>query len=371
MGSGRFLEFGPLTLRMVFFVFAISLSVFIYSYRLKIKSYILWLLYIHLTLLSFSTSVGILNGAELSLIVEDVKPLLYFFMILPFAIFIKSNQSIKLVTNSIKFSSFIMMIIYLMLIAMIYFGLIDFKTVYHLISENSNDIMFRGSSSSEPQFFYKGFLYLNIGFIFFLLSPKKLDKYIALLLLISILLTFTRGFLLGLMLAFMYSFMVELKNKKSFFYFLIILLLIIIIFPIYMNFVGERGGSVRVRMIQIEQVIDSIGVLSLFIGHGFGIGVPIKPVHMEVAYLEIFHKQGLLGLIFWFAIIWMITKQYMTIKYKNHIVKSFFIGSIFVFMQSLTNPFINNPIGLSMVLISLISLKYIQKNEKNYKEKYE
>jgi len=61
----------------------------------------------------------------------------------------------------------------------------------------------------------------------------------------------------------------------------------------------------------------------------------------------------------------------MTIKYKNHIVKSFFIGSIFVFMQSLTNPFINNPIGLSMVLISLISLKYIQKNEKNYKEKYE
>lgn len=368
MGSGRFLEFGPLTLRMIFFILAIALSFFMYLMHLQIKKYVLWFVLVQLSLLSFSSFVGILNGANISLVLEDIKPLLYFFMILPFAVFIKNYQSIILVVNIIKFSSFLMMLFYLIFISLLYFSFINFDAIYSLVSEGSDDIMFRGAGSDEPGFFYKGFLYLNVGFIFFIFSPKKLDKVVAFFLFISILLTFTRGFIVALALSFIYLFLVEIKNKKSFFALVSIVLLIFILIPYYMTFVGERSESDIMRIIQIRQVIENISVVSLLIGHGFGVGIPIRPVHLEIAYLEIFHKQGLMGLLFWFLIIWMITKQYLTIKYKNHIVKSFFLSSVFVFMQSLTNPFINNPIGLAMVLVTLVSLIYIKNNEKEIYE---
>ena len=94
MGSGRFLEISFLTVRMIFFVFLLSLSLIVYIYQMKIKNYVLWLTFIHIAILSFSSLVGLLNDANLLSIAIDIKPLLYFFMILPFVLFIQKYESI-------------------------------------------------------------------------------------------------------------------------------------------------------------------------------------------------------------------------------------------------------------------------------------
>lgn len=371
MGDGRFFTIGSVTLRMILYILALIISFFILLDSKKVKRYVLWLSISFLLLISSSFFIGLINGATLYNILNDIKPLLYFLMILPFFIFINSYKRIILVVNIIKFSSFFMMMLYLIFIAFIYFGFIDFHSIYTIISKYSNDFMFRGSSSSNPTFFYKGFLYLNIGFIFFLLSPNRKNKIAALLILAAIVLTLTRGFIVGLLLTFIFGSIVEIQKKKSVILLIIIGFVIIGFAPMYMHIMGNRELSDSIRIIEFQQVIGSINFLSFFIGYGFGIGVPIKPIHMEISYLEIFHKEGLLGLFFWFTIAWMILKSYINIKDKDYIVKSFFLSAVFVYMESLTNPFLNNPIGMGMILISLISLQYIKENEIILKKSYE
>ena len=87
-------------------------------------------------------------------------------MILSFFLFIKTQKDVDLVVKLIKFSSFLLAILYILFLISMYFGLLDVKQVYIFISEHTDDIMFRGIDGNNASFFYKGFLYLNIGFIF-------------------------------------------------------------------------------------------------------------------------------------------------------------------------------------------------------------
>lgn len=118
----------------------------------------------------------------------------------------------------------------------------------------------------------------------------------------------------------------------------------------------ESGDELRIQT--IYQVIDRITPLSFFIGHGFGNGVPIREVHMEMSYLEIFHKQGIFGLLFWIYFLYSIYRYYKKVdnRYKD-IAGAFFIGAILIYVQSLFNPYMNNPIGMSALLLSYFSCR--------------
>lgn len=361
MGSGRILEIGPLTIRMIFYGISLFISVVFILYLKRVKRYVQWFVITFLTLTIFSVLIGLIHKADISYILEDLKPLSYFLMIIPFSLYINNYKTIELVLTLVKICGFVMAALFLSYIILVYFNYLDFEIMYRLLSTDSNEIMFRGSNNQEPGFFYKGFLYLNIAFIFFIFSNKKLDKLFAIIMLIAIFFTLTRGFLLAILIAFTLFFIININYKKYFYCLIVLVISALILIPIYISFIGERSVSDIDRIIQIAQVIERIDLMSFFIGHGFGVGVPIRKVHMEISYLEIFHKQGLFGLAFWFCIFIFIIYNYITNKNKNNIVKSFFTGSIFVFAQSLTNPYINNPIGLAFILISMISLYELKK----------
>jgi O-antigen ligase len=363
LGSGRLLEIGSLTARMIIFTIAISLSVVIVLYTQKIERKTGLLLLFFLFIVSISTFSGLVNSADIGMIVEDLKPLFFFLVLLPFSLFIRTKKDIALIVNLIKNSSFILAILYLLFLVSMYSGILDFSSVYRFISLHSDDIMFRGASNDNASFFYKGFLYLNIGFIFYIFSKNKYSKFFALILFVAILLTFTRGFLLALYISFLFFYALDLKNKKSFFLMVSLALLGIALAPFIVELFAKRAESDSIRFIQIHQVLEAITPLSFFIGHGFGIGVPIREMHMEIAYLEIFHKQGVLGLLFWFTILSVIVITYKKINNKNYIVKSFLVSTFFVYSQSATNPFLNNPIGMTVVLLSLIVLCRIRQFE--------
>jgi hypothetical protein len=125
----------------------------------------------------------------------------------------------------------------------------------------------------------------------------------------------------------------------------------------------NRQSSVLDRIVQIGEVVEAVTPRSFFIGHGFGNGVPSRPVHMEISYLEIFHKQGMLGLSVWallFASLWrrfyrQVGRNLRTVDYKEESF-AFFIAAVFMIAISLTNPFINSPMGLGMLGVALVCL---------------
>jgi hypothetical protein len=118
---------------------------------------------------------------------------------------------------------------------------------------------------------------------------------------------------------------------------------------------GDRAHSDDARWRQIRQVLREVSFTSLFFGHGFGQGTALRPVHMEISYLEIFHKQGLLGLAFWFHLFYVIYRKFGESK-KDGLSTAFYYSVVFIFIQSATNQYFNNPIGLGMVSLSLVCL---------------
>ena len=118
---------------------------------------------------------------------------------------------------------------------------------------------------------------------------------------------------------------------------------------------GDKETSDDIRITQIVEVFERIDPITILIGHGFGNGVPVRPVHMEIGYLELFHKQGLLGICLWAIFIILLYNKYVRIDGFKPIKQAFFISCLFVLMVSITNPFFNNPIGISLFVLTWIS----------------
>jgi hypothetical protein len=368
MGSGRMLEFGPITVKMLLSSIAVGYSIFLLIWGRRIQKEIVFLTLFFFLPLSISSMLGIINNADINLIIEDIKPLSFFIMGVFFWLTINSYKRINLVIRLIKFSSFVLAALYLTILLLLITKIIDFNFFYSIM-DNINDVGFRDSESwGNPFFIYKGFLYMCIGFIFYFLERGVKEKAIALLIFIAIVLTLTRGFLLALAMTFFIYLLVFYRiTYRRLIYIIIFCLMLAIIIPLtinsYINAFGDKLDSDMVRVVIAQQVYDAITPISILIGHGFGIGIPEKMVHMEVSYFEIFHKQGLLGLFFWLLILFLLFyKYYKAILYgKRDIALPFLLSSLFIYFQTLTNPFLNNPIGMSMILISFTVLNFLGK----------
>jgi O-antigen ligase len=90
-------------------------------------------------------------------------------------------------------------------------------------------------------------------------------------------------------------------------------------------------------------------------------------VHMEISFLEIFHKQGLLGVFFWITIFVCICYSFYKADLNGNrkLALPFLLSTIFIYLQTMTNPYLNNPIGMSVVIISLIVLKRLENSAPN------
>lgn len=354
-GSGQIIHvYGGLTLRMFNFIIAILLSIYLLLCKPQMDkdstNVFLWYIFIFCISVSFS-----LIGGTTKYLFEDIKPL-SFFMIYPFFYWmIISEKVVMNIVRIIKYCVLVMTVTYLVYLLLIRFwGVIDFNFFYYDIMSGESDFIFR---SDKGELFYKGFVFLPIGLVFLL----KSKRYIAsLLVLIAVYFTLTRGFYIITFLALFLVYILFSSQKSSYKLFMILFLsflciLICSYFDLFEVSEGRESGD-ELRIQTIYQVIDRITPLSFFIGHGFGNGVPIREVHMEMSYLEIFHKQGVFGLLFWIYFLYSIYRYYKKVdnRYKD-IAGAFFIGAILIYVQSLFNPYMNNPIGMSALLLSYFS----------------
>jgi hypothetical protein len=248
---------------------------------------------------------------------------------------------------------------YVFVVYLIFKGYIDFTEFYKKQYE-IGEIFFRG----DNLFFYKGFLYLCIGFIFILVSNIKFKFPLLLLLFTSIVLTLTRGFILFTsIVGVFYIFFINKKLILKLFSLTLLCVLITVFLKDIVEIFQDRADSDVVRFTQMTQVSDNITPFTLIFGHGFGIGVQDRPIHMENSFLEIFHKQGIIGIGFWLFLLAYIFIIYFKIKNNKNIALPFLLSTTFVYLQSFTNPFVNNPIGLSIILLTIVILNKLKNLE--------
>lgn len=266
---------------------------------------------------------------------------------------------INSISKIIRYSTLLIAIIYLVYIVLIkYVGVIDFSVAYYLISEYS-DFMFRGN---EGELFYKGFVYLVIGLIFWIKEKKYLCS---LLILLAIYYTMTRGFYVITFLCILGYYITLRRFTISTIIFVLFFcsISLLIVNGLGLFDMGEnRADGDVIRIMTMQQVFERITPFSFVLGHGFGYGVPIRMVHMENSFLEIFHKQGVLGLFLWGYLLHKIIAFYKRTPSNYKGVSSvYMIGTIGVYVQSLFNPYLINPIGMSFVLLSFVVCNKLSK----------
>lgn len=374
-GGGRFTPLGDLTLRMYLFLAGFIISIWIILKERKIDIEVLGLIIIFSTITTISAITGYLNNAPQAAIYEDVKPLSFFYAILFFSIAINNRNKIQWMIRLIIFSSIVMAIAYIVILSLAHLGFFTFDEMYQLVYK-TDEVHFR----KDKAFVYKGFFYMCAGLFFIIYNRKIRYRWIWISLVsIAILLTFTRGFLIAIGLTLMgyflyaklnkgnkattiFNIMYQHKYKVSLFVILIISGTLLLS-NIYSETFDRKFSNFE-RMEQIKQVAERVDLASVLIGHGFGIGVPIKQVHMEISYLEIFHKQGLMGLFFWVVLFWFLIRNFNRIHNPgdHQLAVPFLLGVVFAYFVSATNPYINNPIGLTMIITALVSFKVLSED---------
>jgi hypothetical protein len=183
------------------------------------------------------------------------------------------------------------------------------------------------------------------------------------LILIAIVLTGTRGLIISLAGVYLLKWLILKVNYRSIISICIGAVIMLVVFSNIQGNIGDKDESDQTRYDQINQVIERITPTSFIFGHGYGIGVPVRPVHMEISYLEIFHKQGILGISYYAMILLMGYIAYKNCKRENAI--GFFMFILFIYFVSGTNPYVNHPLGITVLAISLVSMLKLHTFEKN------
>jgi len=378
-GAGRLTTIGPLTLRMYLFIVGMGLLTVFLLLGKSLSRTTVVLMICFTTVYVIAMVQGLIFSPDYALLFADVKMVSFFFILPFFDIMIDSYKTYDRIIKLIRGAALFLAIAYLIFFVFLNSHVVPFLTVYRAMSkpEYFAEFGFRG----EIAVIYKGFIYACIGYFFFFFNEKSKRNTIKILIIfVSVALTLARSYLLllsFLTLAYIvYRFLVSRKNRVlNMIVIGIVLVGAITLVPILLEALGDKSASDSIRVVQVQQVFERINPISFFIGHGFGVGVPIRPGHMEITYLEIVHKQGILGLAFWLLI-----PVYIGLKYYNYRIyrkdnpdlnlidaRPFLFGVCFLYLQSLFNPYLTNSMGMTFLFISIVVFEKLKKfnEEKN------
>ncbi len=365
-GAGRLTTIGPLTLRMYFFILGMGLLLLLLMIGKKITKTTYTITVIFTIILVIAIIQGIVNSENYTYLFADVKMVLFFFTLPLFDVLIKDYKSVEKIQKLLKWSTVILAILYFIFLIILHSGVYSFRTIWLAMSkpEYHQEFGFRGESAM----IYKGFIYVCIGFFFFFFNKRSFKNIITTaFVFLAIVLTLSRAFiLLVFLLTISYTLYKVIFSRKNKILNIIIISSIVIggiaLIPKALQMLGDKTKSDNIRVVQLQEVGEMVNPWSFFVGHGYGVGIPLRPSHMEIMYLEIFHKQGIFGLSFWFLLlVYIFIKYYNYYKYcknngiKDHLnAKAFLFGVVFLYAQSLFNPFLTNSMGMTFLFITLI-----------------
>ncbi len=355
-GSGRILQFGPVTLKMALFSLTLIYTCWSLLELDRIKRSTAILTVSFLSLLCFGMVNGFIHNANMRFLGEDISPLLSFLILPFFELTIRCKHHILVIIRIMVCAAILIGLGSTAAVVSVWFLKVPFEALYGWIRlKGGDDFVFEGEGG---RIFYKGVIFIGIAIIF-LVFKKGRGKAMAGFLLLSLLMVGSRGLLSALFLStIVYVLVGPMSSVKKIIFASIVVVVSAISLPTLFLSVGDKSEADALRVNTIGQVVDRIDFLSAIVGHGFGIGVPVRPEHMETTYIEIFHKQGMIGLIWWATVLSILfLRLRRAVRWGNqNLAYPLFLSAAFVAFETATNPFLNNPIGMYPVLISYVGL---------------
>jgi len=361
LGSGRLVVIGPLTLKMWLFLGSQMYVLYRLMAHESIKLSSVVIIISLFSILCLDMTIGVLQHATAELIGQDVSPLLYIVMLLFIEMVVRTKNQLQLIIRIIESAAMLMSIGCIAIAALVFTGILSFVRVYGWLSSSSQEFMFRGDIGF---LFYKGFLYVGVGIIFLAFERSVVAKLSIIVAITALICSGTRGFIVALGAVILLHVMTGMMSlRKKVMYVCVSCVGVLLIVVLLSSISPGKAHSDTMRINTMYQVIGRITPLSLIFGNGLGVGVPGWSGHMEIAYAEIVHKQGLLGITWWVSVFILLVTRYRRARYINYTyAQPLFLSVIFVIAESATNPFINNPIGIFVWIIALVGLDVVSRN---------
>ena len=363
-GGGRLTEIGPATLRMVLFAVCIFAGILVFSLRRRADGQLLAgglvLMYflVHLP----GLVVGALHGAQPSDMLSELQQSLYFLAAPFFALVLQSRSMVERTANLVALAGVILAASYVLVLAGLAMGTLDFEATY-IAMNATGEFFFRG----ESFFFYKGFLYLGLATIFLLAIRGSHWLPLLLLVVSALVMTLTRGFALSTSIAVLLMLAAQGRwrwvGAASIAVAVATFLVWVYLPSLDEAFDGQRDISNSQRYEDLTYIFDNTSVWTILFGEGFG-SLINERLNIENTFLWVFWKLGFAGVVFWCIPLAICVYYYVRIPKRHQdfqLASAFFFGTVLIYVQTLTNPYLNNPIGLSFVLLAIFSIRTLSR----------
>ncbi|WP_353538531.1 O-antigen ligase family protein [Colwellia sp. KU-HH00111] len=357
-GSGQVFKFFNIPFRQI--IFAVILLIFLFdlitrNIRFTVNFISLNIVFILLGVL-LSAILGLINAHKASIIIKDVTPMLYFLLYFPLhAYFLKYNITYAYVLRILVHSTVIMSIAVIITFLILNIAFNGDLYIFRAVIEQTigKDVFWFRANGFV---FYPGLVYSLVAAILLfgkLVAYKKLSLYEIFALSLSIfalVISMTKGLILSLAIGFLlliFTKKTTLMTKMSSIVLCVIITSILFSlfdFSRFTDLSNDTGTNTRIKTIEESTEVINENVI---LGNGFGTELPTKKFHQENSFIDIFVEQGLVGLS-----LYLIMFTYIFIRRKVNI--DITIAASTVAIMSLTNPYVNNPLGIGLIILTLI-----------------
>lgn len=365
-GGGRMLELGPITVRMVLFAAGLIATILLLLRESTDRGAVslAMLLVVGFVVTHFpALLIGWFKGSTPGDIFTDLSPLFYWLIAPFFAIVLAHENMILRTAQLIQMAAIVMALSYLLVVAGFATEQINFGEFYEW-ADMTGEIAFR----NENLFLYKGFLYFGIGAIFFAALGGRWRSIWLIIVLTALILTLTRGFILATGVA---GILLLCTMGRWRAVFVAACLAVVALFAVWVYLpsldegymLQQREISNSIRLDDLAFIAENVSVSVLSLGEGFGTYINGR-LAIESSYLMILWKTGLVGLVFWLLPFGISVYYFRRIgSHAQHyrLACAFFFGVLLVYVQTGSNPYLNNPIGLSFVMMAMFSLRTISR----------
>jgi len=366
-GGGRLLEIGPVTARMLLFAIAIMIAFAVIALRGTLPGGRLTLVLLSAFLLVQSAGVviGLSRGNPMSSVWADLQPLMYF-LLAPFvALSLEDRRNVEATRSLVLISGVTLALAYLGVLVLLVSGRIDFSWLYEML-DATGEFMFRG----ESFFFYKGFVYLGVCIVFLIAMPGRFVVPLLVVTGIALVLTLTRGFILSTAVAvLMLLYVLRMRVAALLLTLAGASALVVAFVSLYSGvegFMEQRSISNAVRLEDMSFIFGNVGPMTIMFGNGFGTPV-LERLNIENVYLWVLWKTGVIGLAFWLAPLlacFIMFRRIPRLSTEFRLGCALLFSVVLIYVQSAMNPYLNNPIGLMMVMIALFGLRELSAGQR-------
>jgi hypothetical protein len=363
-GGGRLVAFGPVTLRMILLALCLIVTVIdemLRRHRSDGQFLGICLLLAYLTVHLPALLIGGYRGAEPAQMFTEMQQSLYWVAAPFFAIELQSRAMVQRVGRLVQFSGLFLAIAYIVVLEGALSGTINAQALFAALSDTSEV-----SARPGGLFFYKGFVYLGVGTVFLLAQRGRFSMPLAIFVFGAIVLTLTRGFMLSTALAVLLLLLYQRRWGAFSVGVLVMLTTAVVVYallPAIDTSVSSNWDiSNNQRLDDMSFISSQMTAPALFFGQGFGALINGR-VLIENTFLWALWKLGIAGVLFWTMPLVLCFYYFARIpnRASNGLACGFFFGALYIYIETMTNPYLNNPIGLVFVMLSIFSLRTLAK----------